>query len=353
MKKYINLTICGLMTVMLSTSAYSAKADVTGDTPVTYTSNVINYGTITNLGVYKGVEIAKLSTEITDTELEEKIQDILAAKPEYVQITDRPAQIGDIVNIDYMGMMDGQKMEGAADSGYMLELGSGIFIDGFEDGLIGASIGDVRNLNLIFPVDYSIEELAGRPVVFAVTVHEIWKTKDATLDNRFVQEISDFNTVDEWTADILANMKSEKVSNAELQLEKDALLEAIKNSEFELNEAAVDDRFRSSLNCYINQIEQYGINLADYLSMSGMTEEQFKEKLRTSSELNIKQQLLAEAVAEKEGLKVEYSDLEALATRYKVSVDQLMATYEEESVKEAALLLKVCVFIKNNALIRR
>ena len=156
---------------------------------------------VTKLGNYKGVEVKRESTEVTDEEVDQKIQSILDANPEYVEITDSPAQNGDTVDIDYVGMKDGVAFDGGTAQGYKLELGSGTFIDGFEDGLVGASVGQELSLNLTFPENYGNSDLAGQAVVFDVTVNAIEEKKDAVLDDNFVQRVSDFKTVDEFRAD--------------------------------------------------------------------------------------------------------------------------------------------------------
>lgn len=353
MKKYVKLTLCGLAAVMLVAGCAKKTEEPETTTAAEETTEaVVDKGVVAKLGTYKGVEVTKMSTEVTDEELDARIQSILDANPEYIAITDRPAQNGDVVDIDYVGMKDGVAFEGGTAQGYKLELGSKSFIDGFEDGLVGATTGQELSLNLTFPENYNNADLAGQAVVFDVTVNGIEEVKDAVLDNNFVQRMSDFNTVDEWKADTLADMEAEKEAQADQQLENDALQAALENSEFELNEEAVEAQYNNQLDYYNSMMQMYGMNLADYVSMYGMTEDQFKEELRITSEMAIKQQLLIPAIAEKEGLQVEDADREALAALYNTTVEDLKTRAGEEAVEESALMFKVVGFIKDNAVIK-
>ena len=355
MKKYVKLTLCGLAAAML-VAGCSKKAEEPETTSAAETTEttaaVTDKGTVSKLGAYKGVEITKMSTEVTDEELDARIQSILKANPEYIEITDRPAQNGDMVNIDYVGMKDGVAFEDGTAEGYDLELGSGSFIEGFEEGLVGAKTGDELSLNLTFPENYGNADLAGQAVVFDVTVNKIEEIKEAVLDNNFVQRMSDFTSVDEWKADTLADMEAEKETMAQQQLENDALIAAVDNSEFDLNEEFVEQQFNTQLEYTSSMIQMYGMTLSDYASMYGMTEESMKESMRTNTELSIKQQLLAEAVAEKEGLKVEDADRERLAQQMNMTVEDLKTNYGEEAVDQSAMMYKVVAFIKDNAVVK-
>ena len=296
--------------------------------------------------------MTKADTAVTDEEVEARIQNILAANPEIIEITDRPAQEGDTVNIDYVGMKDGEAFDGGTAEGYDLELGSGTFIDGFEDGLIGATTGEERSLNLTFPENYGNADLAGQAVVFDVTVNKIEEKKSAVLDDAFVQRVSDFSTVDEFRADTLSTLQSEKEQNAEQQLQNDAFQVAMDNSEFSVNEAAVDQLYENQLSYYENMFSYYGFTLESYAEMSGMTEDEFKDQLRKDSENGIKQQLLIDAIAEKEGLTIEDADRENIAQQYGSDLKTLQDTYGEDGIDERAMIYKVIEFIADNAVVK-
>ena len=166
MKKYVRLTLCCAAAVMLA-SGCGKKSDTAEETTTAASetqAEITDKGEVTKLGQYKGVEVTKQDTTVTEADLDQRIASILKANPEVTEITDRPAQKGDTVNIDYVGMKDGEAFDGGTAEGYDLELGSGVFIDGFEDGLIGANTGEERSLNLTFPEDYTNADLAGQAV---------------------------------------------------------------------------------------------------------------------------------------------------------------------------------------------
>ena len=215
-----------------------------------------------------------------EKDLKLAVELLLDAHPEYVAITNRAAKEGDIVDIDYVGMKDGVAFEGGTSEGYKLELGSGSFIDGFEEGLVGAKIGEKRSLDLTFPEQYHSEELAGQAVVFDVTVNGIEEKRDAVLDDNFVQRMSDFTTVDEFKADTRADIETEKGQIADQQLETDIFLAAVENSQFELNEDAVNQQYENQMSYLTSMIQMYGMTMEDYAQMSDMTPEEMETVLK-------------------------------------------------------------------------
>ena len=354
MRKHVRLTLCCAAAVLLAAGCgkKSASTEETTTTAAESEAEITDKGEITTLGQYKGIEVTKQDTTVTDAELDQRIASILKANPEVIEITDRPAESGDTVNIDYVGMKDGVAFDGGTAEGYDLELGSGTFIDGFEDGLIGASTGDELSLNLTFPEDYGNSDLAGQAVVFDVTVNKIEQKKDAILDDAFVQRVSDFSTVDEFRANTLETMQSEKEQSAAQQVEDDAFEAAVNNSEYSLNEAAVEQQYNNQLTYYENMFSSYGFTMESYAEMIGQTEDEFKETLHTAAETAIKQQLLIKAVAEKEGITIDDADRESLAEQYGTDVQTLQDTYGEDMVDETALIYKVVEFIGDNAVVK-
>lgn len=353
MKKNVRLILCCAAVVMLAAGC-GKKSDTTETTTAAETTEaeITDKGEVTKLGQYKGIEVTKEDTTVTDAELDQRIASILQANPEITEITDRPAQNGDTVNIDYVGMKDGVAFDGGTAEGYDLELGSDAFIDGFEDGLIGANVGEERSLNLTFPEDYGNADLAGQAVVFDVTVNKIEEKKNAILDDAFVQRVSDFSTVDEFKADTMAALQEEKEQSAAQQVEDDAFAAAVDNSEYSLNEAAVEQQYNNQLTYYENMFSSYGFTMESYAEMIGQTEDEFKETLHTAAENAIKQQLLIDAVAEKEGLTVEDADRESLAENYSTDLKTLQDTYGEDMVDQTALIYKVVEFIGSNAVVK-
>lgn len=362
MRKYLKVTLCGLAALMLITgcskkeetaaeTTAAATAAEEGDAAEGTTAAPVDPGKLTKLGQYKGVEVERMSVDVTDEELDARIQTILASNPEYVEM-DRAAKEGDTVDIDFVGMKDGEAFEGGTAEGYRLELGSHSFIDGFEEGIVGAKKGDELSLNLTFPENYQNTELAGQAVVFDVTVNAVEERKEAVLDDAFVKRMSDFATVDEFKADILATMQEEKETQADDQFETDAVYAAIQNCEFDVNQDAVDEQFNNQINYYNAIVQMYGMTLEDYVSVYGMTEEQFKEDVLKSCELAVKQQLLVDAVAEAENFQIEDADRENLAEQYGMDVQSMIDNYGEDAVDETAMVVKVVDFIKDNAVVK-
>lgn len=351
MKKYVKPALCVMAALMMVTGCSKKAEETTAAETETTAQAEIENGRVISLGNYKGVELTKASVEVTDEELEERIQSILDANPEYVEITGRAAKEGDVVNIDFVGMKDGEAFEGGTLEGYDLELGSHTFIDGFEDGLIGAETGAELSLNLTFPEDYLNEELAGQDVVFDVTVNRIQEVKDAVLDDNFVQRMSDFTTVDEFKADTLEDMKEEKEKQAEQKLQDDALQAVLDATEFEVNQEAADAWYENQLSYYTSMIEMYGMTLESYVTMYGMTEDQFKEELRTMAETSVKQQLLFDAIAEAENFEISDEDRQYVADQIGMNLDVMKESYGDD-LDETAMVYKVVRFITDNAVIK-
>lgn len=362
MKKYVKLALCGMAAAALVTGCGKKNAEETtaaptesstpSDSTEAAAAEKADPGKLTKLGTYKGVEVKKNSTEVTPEELEQRIQGILDTNPEYIEITDRPAQNGDIVNIDFVGMKDGEAFDGGTAEDFPLELGSNSFIDGFEEGLVGAEAGSELSLNLTFPEDYFNADLAGQEVVFDVTVNSIEEKKEAVLDENFVQRMSDFTTVDEFKADTLADMEQEKETMAENQLEYDAFMAALDNSEFELNEEAVEQQYEAQLNYYTSMVQMYGMTMDDYVAAFGMTMDDFQKELRTAAENALKQELLVDAVAEEEKLEVTDEDRQKVADQYGTDIQNMKDTYGEEALDRTALVYKVQALVKDNAVVK-
>ncbi|NBH34113.1 trigger factor [Clostridiaceae bacterium] len=362
MKKLVKPLLCGMAVMVLASGCAKKQGD--GDTSQaespTETSadssseaeTEADLGEITVLGEYKGLEVTRMSTDVSDEELEERIQSILDANPEYVAVTDRAAKDGDILDIDYEGKKDGVAFDGGTAQGYKLELGSDTFIDGFEDGLIGAKAGEKRSLNLTFPEQYGSQELAGKAVVFDVTVNGIEEKRDAVLDLNFVQRMTDFNSVDEFRADTLADLELEKMEMAEQQLGNDVFIAATDNSQFRLNEKLVEEQYENQISYLTAMAQIYGMTIEDYAAMSDMTKEEMEKEIRNNVETSMKVQLLVKAIAEKENLQVEDADREEVARMNFTTVEELQEMYGETAVDNAAMSNKVEAFLKDNASIK-
>ena len=337
MRKLKLLCLCGLTAAVL----------MTGCAGSTDTTNV-NLGSAT-VSEYRGVKVNVAAPEVTDDEVDQKIQTNLKQNPNDVEV-DRAAKDGDIVNIDYKGTKDGEAFDGGTAEGTDLTLGSKTMIDGFEDGLIGAKKGETKTLNLTFPEDYKEESLAGQAVVFEVTVNSVKEKQDAVLDDAFVQRTSSYQTVDEYKEGIRADLLTQKQKTAEQEMEQDVLQNVIDNSDFKFSRNGISVRYNQMLKQYTNQAKMYGMTLSQMAQANGMDEAGFKEYIYSSVKEAAKKEIVAKDIAAKEGLdNITDEDMEAFAQANGATKDTLVSLYGEDTVKEQVLQDKVLRFLASNA----
>ena len=305
---------------------------------------------LVKLGDYKGLTYTETDTSVSDEEVESQINSTLTAHATPEQIKDRAVEDGDTVNIDYEGKIDGETFEGGTASGASLTIGSDSFIDGFEDGLIGAKKGETKTLNLTFPEDYKEESLAGQAVVFEVTVNAVKEKQDAVLDDAFVQRTSDYQTVDEYKEGIRADLLAQKQKTAEQEMEQDVLQDIIDNSDFKFSRNGLSVRYNQMLKQYTNQAKMYGMTLSQMAQANGMDEAGFKEYIYSSVKEAAKKEIVVKDIAAKEGLdNLTDEDKEAFAQANGTSKDTLVSLYGEDTVNEQVLQDKVLRFLASNA----
>lgn len=290
MRKIALFCLCGLTAASILTGC-SGSAD-----------GNVNLGTVT-LSEYKGVTVNIEAPEVTDEEVDTKVETILAQNPNEVEV-DRAAKEGDIVNIDFKGTKDGEAFEGGSAEDQDLELGSGKMIEGFESGLIGAKKGETKTLNLTFPEDYREESLAGQPVVFEVTVNSVKEEQEAELNDDFVKRVSkeEYQTVDAYKESIREDLLDQKQSAAEQDMEEGALQSVISSSEFKLSRNGLSVRYNQMVKEYTNQAKMYGMSFSQMAQANGMNEPAMKEYIYDSVEEAAKRELTVEAIAANEGL---------------------------------------------------
>lgn len=336
MRKLKLFCLCGLTAAVLMTGCAGS------------TDSNVNLGSAT-VSEYRGVKINVAAPEVTDDEVDQKIQTNLNQNPNEVEV-DRAAAEGDIVNIDYKGTKDGEAFDGGTAEGQDLTLGSGSMIDGFEDGLIGTKKGETRILDLTFPEDYREESLAGQAVQFEVTVNSVKEKQDAVLDDAFVQRTSDYQTVDEYKAGIRADLLAQKQKTADQEMEQDVLQDVIDNSEFKFSRNGLSVRYNQMLKQYTNQAKMYGMTLSQMAQANGMDEAGFKEYIYSSVKEAAKQEIVVKDIAAKEGLdNITDEDTEAFAQANGMTKDTLVSLYGEDTVKEQVLQDKVLRFLASNA----
>lgn len=371
MKKIFKVCVCGMMAAVIisgcskkaaettegetaatESDAQSEAGETTPETMAAVDLTGIDNGTVT-LGNYKGIEVTKTQPEVTDEEVNQAIENILQAKVTYTE-ADRAVQDGDKVNIDYAGTMDGKAFDGGTAQGQDLTIGSNQFIDGFEDGLIGAKKGDKVTLNLTFPSNYGNADLAGKPVVFDVTVNTVNEKQIPELDDAFVQENSDFKTVDEYKEDQKQSLLASKDAQAEQQLKSDIYTAVLNDSTVKPNQDAIDANYNNVLASYTNQAAAYGLDLASFASaFTGMAEEDFKAALQSQAEAMVEQRLIVNAIAEKENITISDDDRKNTAELMGYeSVDKMIESAGQFSVDDYIMSDKVINFLVENAVIK-
>lgn len=349
MRKYVKLGICGLMAAMVVTGCSKKDTTETNDPAAAATveaesSEGAAEDSVT-LGEYKGVAYTPASTEVTDEQVDNEVQKL--ADSNMVEV-DRPAEEGDTVNIDYVGKKDGVAFDGGTASGYDLKLGSNTFIDGFEDGLIGAEKGQTLDLDLTFPEGYPSEDLAGQAVVFEVTVNAV-KTPSELNDDLVVAN-TDYKTLEEYREATRNDLEQQAADNAEYQKQTSVFQTIMANSEVVASEASIQASYDQAMSYYETMATNSGMELETLVGYYGMDLDTFKTQVRAQAEENAKQQLVINAIAEKEGIKVTDEELESMAEEYGYeSVDKMKESAGEDVVNESLLTNLVLDFVSENA----
>ncbi len=305
---------------------------------------------------YKGVEAeAGDTTEVTDEDVDTQIDSTRQMYAELENV-DRPAENGDTVTIDYVGTLNGEAFEGGSSEDYQLELGSGTFIDGFEDGIVGHSAGETFDLNLTFPDDYGSTDLAGKDVVFTVTLKTVSISNVPELNDEFVQSVSeDSSTVEEYRVEVRQMLEDNYAESAQLTLTENAWSAVMDNTEVkQYPDGAVDEMKNTIREQYQNMADSYGMEFADFLSSyMGMDEDTFEEQLQTAAENQVKQDLIVDLIIDEENLDVSDDALEEIYNQYVEdygfsSLDDLKSAATEEELEDMARLQIVQEFIVDN-----
>jgi len=263
------------------------------------------------LGQYKGLGIKKSSTRVTAKEIQEVIDKELNNRARLIEKSEGEVCNGDTVVLDYSGSIDGVKFDGGTAENQRLEIGSGTFIPGFEEQLVGMKAGESKDINVTFPKEYH-EELAGKDAVFAITIHEILTKEVPTLDDEFVKDIDDeLNTVDEWKAKIKGELSAKKTENAEAKLENDLIDAIVKKTEIEIPDCMIEEELDYRVQELERSMAQYGLKLKDYLQYANTTVEKIKEEKREEAIHNIKSRLIIEAIIKEEKIEVTPEELNA------------------------------------------
>ena len=322
--------------------------------PFIFTAEVAVRPEVT-LGKYKGVQVTKIDTTVTDEEVEAALEKEQQKNSRTVSVTDRPVQTGDTAVIDFEGFVDGVAFEGGKGENHPLEIGSHSFIEGFEDQLVGHNAGEEVEVNVTFPEKYQAAELAGKPAVFKVKINEI-KTKELPeLNDEFAQDVSEFDTLAEYKEDLRKHLEVSKENDAKRAKEDEAIKKIIDKSTMELPDAMIDTQCENMINEFAQRISQSGRTMDQYMQFSGMTIDGLKEQVRPEAITRIQSSLVLEQIAKEENIEVSdeeiNAEVEKMAAQYGMEADKLkeyLGDAEKESMKRDLAITKAVDLIMEN-----
>ena len=323
--------------------------------PFIFTAEVAVKPEVT-LGEYKGLSVDKVSNRVTAKEIDAKLEEEQKKNARTVVVEDRAVQDGDEVVLDFEGFVDGVAFEGGKGENYPLTIGSGSFIPGFEEQLIGAEAEKEVEVNVTFPEEYHSEDLAGKAAVFKCTVHEIKAKELPELDDEFAAEVSEFDTLDAYKADIKAKIKEQKIADGNRKKEDQAVEKAVANATMEIPEAMIDTQVNQMAQDFAQRIQQQGLSMERYFQFTGMTAESMMEELRPQAGKRIETRLVLEAIAKAENIEITDErideELAKMAEAYKMEVEKLkefMGENEKEQMKMDLAVQDAVTFLVDNA----
>ena len=308
------------------------------------------------LGKYKGIEVSKPETEVKDEDVDAEIEKQRNNNARMVDITDRPVQKDDMIHLDYEGFVDGKAFAGGKGEDQPLTIGSGSFIPGFEDQLIGRKIGEDCEVKVTFPADYHEKSLAGKEATFKCHINSIKEKKLPELNDEFASDVSEFDTLEEYKKDLKEKLAKRKEESAKAQKENEAVAALILDSEIELPEAMVTTQARRMLDDFGRQLQMQGLNLQSYLQYTGSSADQMLTQIRPQAIERIKSRLCLEAVAAAEKIEATEEDVENklkdIASQYHMEVEKLKETMQEsdkEQIKKDLAVEKAAQFLVDHA----
>ena len=308
------------------------------------------------LGQYKGVEVDKFSDEVTDEEVAAKLEEEQNKNARTIAVEGRPVQDKDEVVLDFEGFVDGVAFEGGKGENYSLTIGSGSFIPGFEEQLIGAEPEKEVEVKVTFPEEYHAEDLKGKDAVFKCTVHEIKAKELPELDDEFASEVSEFDTLEEYKEDIKAKIKEQKKNDGKRAQEDQAVDAIIASSEMDIPEAMLDTETRQMMDSFAQRLQQQGLSLDQYMQFTGMTADKMMDEMRPQAEKRIKTRLVLETIVKAENIEISDERLDEeitkMAEAYQMEADKLkefMGDREKEQMKQDMAVQEAITFVIENA----
>ncbi|MCQ2494479.1 MAG: trigger factor, partial [Lachnospiraceae bacterium] len=328
---------------------------ITKGQPVVFVLEVALKPEVT-LGQYKGVEVDKIDTTVTVDEVEAALKAEQKKQARTIEVTDRAVAADDTVTLDFEGFVDGVAFEGGKGTDYPLTIGSGSFIPGFEDALIGAEIGKEVDVNVTFPEEYQEASLAGKPAVFKCTVKAIKAQELPELNDEFASEVSEFDTLADYKDSIKADLEVKKLSDAKMAKQDAVIDKIIETSSMDIPEAYIKTEQRQMVNEFAQRMQSQGLSMEQYMQFTGATVDKLLEQVKPQAESRIKSRLVLEAVAAAENITVSEDDykeeLKSMAEAYQIDEEKIADMVGEEGKKQIEkdiIIKKALEFVADNA----
>ena len=291
---------------------------------------------VVTLGQYKGIEVPENKVEVTDEEIEAELKKVQEQNAREITV-DRPAENGDTVVIDFEGSVDGEVFEGGTAENHPLVLGSGSFIPGFEDQLVGATADSDVEVNVTFPEDYQAKDLAGKAAVFKVKVHEIKKKELPEINDEFAQDVSEFDTLDEYKEDVKKGIAEQKEKAVRQEKQEKIIRQIVENAEMDIPDPMVITQTRQMMDQFAQQMQSNGLSMAQYYQFTGLTPDGLLEQMKPQAQKNIENRLVLEAIAAAEGITASEEEVEKefanIAERYGLTVDKVKEIFADEETE--------------------
>ena len=307
--------------------------------PFIFTAEVALKPAVT-LGEYKGVEVEKTPVEVSEEEVDKEVDKERENNSRTIDVDDRAVEKGDMIKLNFEGFVDGTPFEGGKAEDYSLTIGSGSFIPGFEDQLIGAKIGEEVEVNVTFPEEYHAAELKGKPVVFKCTVNEIKVKELPEADDEFAKDVSEFDTLAEYKDDIRAKLLEKKTADAKREKQNKTVAKAVENATMEIPEAMITEQVRRMADDFARRLQSQGLSMDQYMQFTGLTMDALAQQMRPEALKRIQNSLVLEAIAKAENIEVSdekvNEEIEKMAAAYKMEADklkELIGDAEKEQMK--------------------
>jgi trigger factor len=305
---------------------------------------------------YKGIEVTKHVAPVTDEDIDEEIKKVQDRNSRMVNVEDRAAYTGDTAVIDFEGFVDGVAFEGGKAENYELSLGAGQFIPGFEDQIVGHEIGEEFDITVTFPEDYQAEELKGKEAVFKIKLHELKAKELPEIDDEFVKDVSDYDTLDEYKASIKTDLENKREEAGKTEVDNQIIDTLIEKLEGEIPEEMYENEIDESVNNFAYRLQSQGLDIQTYFKYTGLTAETIREQFKDQAEKNVKVRLALEKIVALEGIDASDEDVEnefkKLAETYEMDIEEVKKVVDPKQLKADITNEKAVTFVRDNAVVK-